>query len=172
MRLRTLLLATFSLLPLSLPAAETLDSLIAAHARKPLYAEASLSPTGEYLAAIATVDEQQSLVMLRLKDLKLVSALKLRGQEGAEHVLDYWWSGPGEVVATLGRRFGDRDTVFSTGEMMAMRANDSYVRYVAGYRGRASSSSQDSFTEMLDPTPTIPDSMPSATRKTRPTSRE
>ena len=146
------------LLSFSLTAAAEVPALpaIADFAKKADFAEARLSPNGEYISAMVPKGEQTVLAILRTSDLKPVNFLQLTG---SNQVASYSWVGPSQVVASLGdtATFGQ---VVYTGELMSLNAAGGSPTYLYGYRGSSNTGShikndtlEYGAATMVDPTP-------------------
>ena len=129
--------------------------------------KARLSPTGEFVAALASSGDQTSLIIFKTASREVVSGLKLADKD---NVVDYHWSGPAEVVTEMGSSDGPLGEVVSTGELMVLEAvPGASARYLIGWRGNTgvagsrvkvtAESDVRAFAEVVDPTPENPASL-------------
>jgi hypothetical protein len=101
-------------------------------AKLPEYKQPKISPGGEYVAAIAPVADQDSLVIIRLKDTTIESALQF--ERGAE-VIDFYWVNDDRVVCTFGTEVpGEGAILRSTREIIAMDASGKNKKLIFGLR--------------------------------------
>ncbi len=114
------------------PAAPAIPS-IADFARTAEFSNVELSPSGEFVAAMVTKDDQTSLVIFETATRKVVSGLKLAF---GDSVFKYWWSGPAEVVAELGSNDGPLGEAVRSGDIMVLDAvPGTTARYLVGQHG-------------------------------------
>lgn len=101
-------------------------------AKLPEYRQPKISPGGEYAAAIAPVADQDSLVIIRLKDTTIESALQF--ERGAE-VIDFYWVNDDRVVCTFSTEVpGEGAILRSTREIIAMDASGKNKKLIFGLR--------------------------------------
>lgn len=101
-------------------------------ARLPEYKQPKISPTGKYLAVIAPVEEQDSLVIIQLSATRISAILQfVRNAE----VLDFYWANDDRVICTFGSRVPGRGAlVYTAGEIYAMDADGKKKKSIFGYR--------------------------------------
>jgi len=101
-------------------------------ARHDEFRDAKISPAGDHLAVVMLVDGQAALGILDLRTRKVSG--QMRFPKGNE-VLDFTWTGPTRVVASVARSFGPLDQPAQTGELYGIEADGSKPTYLYGYRG-------------------------------------
>ena len=87
--------------------------------REPLVEKVRLSPSGAFIAAMVTQGDKTSLLIYKTGNREFVNGLKL---EPGDTILDYTWSGIGEVVVSLGSYDGEQGELVATGEVMRLLA--------------------------------------------------
>ena len=101
-------------------------------AKLPEYYNLRISPTGEYLAVIAPVEDQDGLVVFDLAAMEVASVLRLSNQQD---VLEFRWVNEDRLVYTSGRRRPGRgEVLYTTGELFAMNADGGHQELIFGYR--------------------------------------
>lgn len=101
-------------------------------ARLPEYKLPKISPTGQYLAVIAPVEDQDSLVIIRLSAQRIESMLQF--ERGAE-VIEFHWVNDDRVVCSFGTEIpGEGAILRSTREIYAMDADGKKKKLIFGLR--------------------------------------
>lgn len=127
---RAAVVMTVLLVGVAAPRAEEVP--VKDYARLPQYEEVAISPTGEYLAVRAPVAEKKTLVVLRLSDLKVMTAINpLQG----EQVAGFAWVGPDRLIYSQAQSDGFLAAPGLTGELFAVNADGRQQKYLYGYRG-------------------------------------
>lgn len=148
-----------ALLPaLSAPGTVAADEIpVAAFAKKPVFTDLKLSPDGRYVAALVPTRRHSSVVVMEVAGLKPISRLQL---DPDDHVLQFWWAGDDQIVASLGYQSGPLDPPAPTGELVAINADGKNFRYLFGARHVRYASirtGQTASAWMVDPRPNDPD---------------
>ncbi len=105
-----------------------------------------ISPTGEFVSALVTKDDQTSLVIYKTLTREFVNGLRL---EVGSTILNYAWSGPAELVASLGIHGGEQGELVATGEVMSLLA-------ISGAKSQSllnRRTVRDGFARLVDATP-------------------
>lgn len=155
--------AMAALMSLSAAAAAQAPAIpsISDFALEPEIVKPQLSPNGEFIAALATTNDQTSLLIFDAATRKPISGLRLYGKDD---IINYWWSGKNEVIASMGSDDGSEQQAIATGEMMVLKAEaGASPRYLIGQRGSTgvagsrvkvnSDTYIAGFASMIDPTP-------------------
>lgn len=120
--------------------------------RRPSYSGVRISPTGEYLAMTADRGEQDVLVVLRTRDLKLVKINQLPDEKS---VGDFRWVGPNRLMFGAVKKFGRFAQPFGTGEWYAVDADGDKARPLVFYGTRDATQRSKTVTNerfgLLDP---------------------
>lgn len=118
------------LLALLLPLLARAEVPLAEFAKLGDFAEVTISPNGEYLAALVPSDDQTVLVILRLSDGKPVG--KFAPGPG-KSVYTYVWSGPRRLVLETAIQDGLLGQPQRTGELTGVDADGGGGSYLFGY---------------------------------------
>ncbi|QBB69778.1 S9 family peptidase [Pseudolysobacter antarcticus] len=124
MSLKYLLLLLW--LPISIFAAEIPVTDFARHAQ---YTEMKISPDGKYLAAIAIVQGERVLSLIRLSDR---SGKNLHARSGRE-VLDFHWVNDHRVIYSVTLRLGGLVRPVATGELFGVNADGGSADVLFGF---------------------------------------
>lgn len=103
-------------------------------ARRPEYDQLKISPKGDYLAVSVPLGEGSGIAVLRVSDMKALSATKLGAKLSAETIT---WVSPDRMVVALAESDSWIAQPHLTGELVALDADGKRVEYLVGYRGRA-----------------------------------
>ena len=114
------------LLPVSIFAAEIPVTDFARHEQ---YTELKISPDGKYLAAIAIVQGERVLSLIRLSDR---SGKNLHARSGRE-VLDFHWVNDHRVIYSVTWRLGGLVRPVATGEMFGVNADGGSADVLFGF---------------------------------------
>ncbi len=95
------------------------------------FEQLKISPTGEYLAASAPVDDKSVLIILRRSDMKRTGLMVLGTRT---HVEDFWWVNDDRVLLTTSEKNGPFDTRYATGEIFGMDADGKNQSLLVGWR--------------------------------------
>ncbi|MGQ0619787.1 MAG: alpha/beta hydrolase family protein [Panacagrimonas sp.] len=102
-------------------------------ARFAQYDEVEISPNGEYLAVRAPLGQTKTLAVLRLSDLKVMTAIN---PEDGEQVAGFAWVGPDRLMYSQAQSNGFLAQPYLTGELFAINADGKQAQYLYGYRGK------------------------------------
>ena len=119
---------------------------VAEFVRSPEIDKVQLSPTGEFVSALVTKDDQTSLVIYKTLTREFVNGLRL---EVRNTILNYAWAGPAELVASLGIHGGEQGELVATGEVRRLMAK-------SGAKSQSllnSRTVRDGFAWLVDATP-------------------
>lgn len=96
------------------------------------YSDPKISPTGEYLAVIAPVNDQDSLVVIDLNAMQVSSVLRfVRGAE----VLYFYWVNDERIICSFGKKRPRKGAIlYSAGEIFAMNADGRKKKSIFGYQ--------------------------------------
>lgn len=94
--------------------------------------EVTISPDGQYVAALLPSPEQIGLAVMRLSDGKLTGRFML---DAGRSIYQYWWVGPKRIVATTSLQIGSLNRPVPTGELVGMNADGGDVVYLFGSNG-------------------------------------
>ncbi|WP_440223162.1 alpha/beta hydrolase family protein [Dokdonella sp. MW10] len=114
------------LAPQAFAAPPTLEEF-ARHAR---IHDAKLSPKGDYLAAVSTIEGQRSVSVIRLSDNKVFNVLP---RENA-NVIQLWWVSPTRIMYTIGEAVGGLEAPAPNGELHTVDAESQSNDLLFGYR--------------------------------------
>ena len=106
------------------------DVAVTDFARHVQYVDASISPDGEYLAAVAVVKGRRVLSLVHLADKKGVN---LNPREGDE-LSTLQWIGPDRLIYTLGKHVGGEVAPYATGELFTVKGDGTGAAILYGYR--------------------------------------
>ena len=106
------------------------DIAVADFARHEQYVDASISPDGEYLAAVAVVKGRRVLSLVHLADKKGVN---LNPREGDE-LSTFQWIGPDRLIYTLGKHVGGEVATYATGELFTVKGDGTGAAILYGNR--------------------------------------
>ncbi len=90
-----------------------------------------ISPTGEYLAATAPVDNKTVLVIIRRKDMQQMSVV---GVPSRSHIDDFWWVNDTRVLLTMAEKNGAFDQLYLTGEIYGTNVDGKDQSILVGRR--------------------------------------
>lgn len=96
-----------------------------------VFNDLKISPTGEYLAASAPVENKTVLIILRRRDMARTGVMVLGSRT---HVDDFWWVNDERVLLTTSEKNGSVDTRYSTGEIFGVDANGKNQSLLVGLR--------------------------------------
>lgn len=118
------------------------------------YGGVRISPNGEYLAISVDRGEQDVLVVMRTKDLKVLKVNQVPDQKS---VGAFYWVGPERLMFTSVRKVGTYAQPFGTGEWYAVNADGTQARPLIFYgtrdvTQRSKTIGNERFS-MLDPLP-------------------
>ncbi|WP_082607125.1 S9 family peptidase [Lysobacter sp. Root983] len=102
---------------------------VEAFVRRDRFNEIKLSPNGEYLAATVPLEDRTALAIIRRSDNKVTADFRL---EKNTHVAEFWWVNPQRVLISMTRTFGDRDTPFRDGNLLAINADGTDPELLVG----------------------------------------
>ena len=95
------------------------------------FEQLKISPTGEYLAASAPIDDKTVLVILRRSDLKRMSVVNVASRTQVE---DFWWVNDTRVLLTLSEQNGAFDQRYATGEIFGTDVDGKNQSLLVGWR--------------------------------------
>ena len=101
--------------------------------KHPTYSGVRISPTGEYLAMTVDRGEQDVLLVLRTKDLSVVTLKQLPDEKS---VGQFHWASPERIIFNAEKKFGTYAAPFNTGEWYAVNADGSKPRPLLFYGTR------------------------------------
>ncbi len=139
-------------------------------AKKLPFSDLKLSPDGSKLAALVTVSRSGAILVLSVPELKQVGGVRL---DGEQQFVRYSWASDTQLVAELGVREGPLAPIDSTGELVAVNADGSNLRYLLGQSGSSgkigsrlgSKTRKRAFATVIDPLIDDPDHVIVATRE-------
>ncbi|MDR3417750.1 MAG: S9 family peptidase [Nevskia sp.] len=117
-----------------LPGYAAAEVPIAAFARPADFAEVTISPQGEYLAAVLPAQEPATLAVMRVGDGKIVGRFALQANRS---IYRYSWVGPHRLVVESAYPSDLLDMPGRTGELVGFDADGGNVSYLFGYLGAA-----------------------------------
>ncbi len=120
------------------------------------YSAAKISPLGEYLALQVERGEQDVLVVLDAKTLRLIKVNQLPGDKS---VGSFYWVGPSRLMFNSTKKIGSYAQPFSTGEWFAVDANGEKPRTLLEYgsQGVTGKGRQVSYSERFNLLETTPE---------------
>ena len=101
-------------------------------ARFATYDKLAVSPSGDYLAVSARAGQKNVLLVLTLPEKKRKSFLVMSGEDA---VAEIHWASNERLVVALGSQSGAAEPVLRTGELLAVNADGSDLKYLFGYQG-------------------------------------
>ncbi|WP_105189204.1 alpha/beta hydrolase family protein [Pseudoalteromonas sp. T1lg48] len=102
------------------------------YARHAKFIDMKISTKGSYLAATARADDgSMRLTVLSVKDREIVSIIQ--GKPG-ESIFQFDWASDDRIVAATARDYGMYEQPYLTGDIMAVNADGSNKRVIAGPR--------------------------------------
>ncbi|MEO6065109.1 MAG: prolyl oligopeptidase family serine peptidase, partial [Lysobacterales bacterium] len=104
---------------------------IAQYVKLDTFDDIKISPTGEYLAASAPIDDKTVLVILRRADMKRMTVLNV---VTGVHVEDFWWVNDRRVLLTLSEKNGAFDQRYRTGEIFGTDVDGKEQGVLVGIR--------------------------------------
>lgn len=111
---------------LAVPARAQVD--LAPYLKDDPYEQLKISPTGEYVATTAPLEDRTALVVMRLSDRSITA--KVIG--GRDSVIDeFWWVNNERVVVSMSEKIGSRDQPSRMGTLHAVNADGSKPRLIA-----------------------------------------
>jgi hypothetical protein len=116
----------------------------------PVYQDAKISPTGQYLAVTKPLEGQTILTIVDWKKREVTGAIHLNDRN--EHVDKFWWASDRRVVFTTAIQTGSVDYPRLTGDIYAMDVDGSKMRLLYGWRIQ-----DNSYQTILDPLPEDPE---------------
>jgi dipeptidyl aminopeptidase/acylaminoacyl peptidase len=125
--MRILLLAGLLLCSGLAQAATPVD--VASFTRRDGFETLTLSPNGEYYAAVGVLDDRSVLLLLDRADNKPVARLNLGA---GKYVHGFRWVNPTMVLATMSEKIGALDTPLPTGNLYAVDAKTGSVDILVG----------------------------------------
>lgn len=105
-------------LMLCTPAKAQVD--VEAYLKRDKYERMKISPTGEYLAVTAPLEDRIALAVVRRSD-KTITAKAIGGENSL--IDNFWWANDERVVVAVARRLGTQDAPYATGELHAVNAD-------------------------------------------------
>lgn len=120
----------FGLLAGATSAAETTTAVdVGAFVREDRFIDIKISPSGEYYAATAPMDDRTNLVIVRRSDKQIVS-----GASGVSDsaVDDFWWVSDDRVVLSMAERLGRAESPYLTGELHSVGVDGNRVTKLVG----------------------------------------
>jgi dipeptidyl aminopeptidase/acylaminoacyl peptidase len=115
----------------------------------PVYLDAKISPTGQYLAVTKPHEGQTILTIVDWKKREVTGTIHFNDRN--EHVHRFWWASDRRVVFTTAIQTGSVDYPRLTGDIYAMDVDGSNQRLLYGWRIR-----DKSYQTILDPLPEDP----------------
>lgn len=112
-------------------AARPAPATVAQFVKLDTFNQLKISPTGEYLAATAPVDDKTVLVIIRRSDMKQMS---VTGVPSRSHVLDFWWVNDTRVLLTIAEKNGPFDQLYATGEIYGTDVDGKGQAILVGWR--------------------------------------
>lgn len=100
-------------------------------ARHMQYRTVRISPDGAHIAAVQSLPDGSTALVLINRKTQKGSSITLRG---GDDVLGLWWASPKYLVYTVGQHLGGFDAPFSTGELYSIQADGGSPRMLYGYR--------------------------------------
>ncbi len=116
---------------ISAAAAPTAPPSIEQFVKLDAFEDLKISPTGEYLAATAPVDNKTVLIILRRRDMVRTGLMVLGSRT---HVYDFWWVNDNRVLLTTSEENGSVDTRYLTGEIYGLDADGKNQSLLVGIR--------------------------------------
>lgn len=105
-------------LMLCTPARAQVD--VEAYLKRDKYERMKISPTGEYVAVTAPLEDRIALAVVRRSD-KTITAKAIGGENSL--IDNFWWANDERVVVAVARRLGTQDAPYATGELHAVNAD-------------------------------------------------
>lgn len=97
--------------------------------RNDKFTDITISPNGEYFAAVVPLDDRSTLVMIRRSDNTLTGHFSL-GRNTYIH--DFEWVSDKRVVISVEEKIGSLDNPRPTGDLYAMNADNTSVEILVG----------------------------------------
>lgn len=116
-----------------MPAAAQVD--VEPFLKKDQFSNITISPTGEYFAALVPSEDRTGLLIVNRKDNKPIGGVNLGKNR---HVQEFAWVSPDRILFNLGEKFGMLDEPQSTGELFALNAKSGQSELLVGFRVYAS----------------------------------
>jgi dipeptidyl aminopeptidase/acylaminoacyl peptidase len=99
--------------------------------KKPEFESMRISPSGEYLAAIKPLPDRSALMIIRLSDMKNISAFV---PEKNEYFDDYMWASNKRVIFNTAKKLGDLETPYMLPGLWGMDFDGSHKVRFSRYR--------------------------------------
>lgn len=130
---------------LAWPALAQVD--LAPYLKRDPYGTIKISPTGEYYAATALLEDQVALVVLRRSDKAVTANVGGRKHSAIE---DFDWVNDERVLISMAERFGSQDEPRPTGELYGVNADGKQSRLVYGRFGLDGTESRQRAAFLID----------------------